>query len=35
MLGRNEEKYIDVGGLTDEQIGHVSAIISELSRSNY
>ena len=29
MLDRNEEQYIDVGGLTDEQIGHVSAIISE------
>lgn len=35
MLGRNEELYIDVGELTDEQIGHVSAIISDLSRSDY
>ena len=34
VLGRNEKNYIDVSGLTDEQISHISLIVSDLSRLN-
>jgi transcriptional regulator with XRE-family HTH domain len=32
LLGRIEEKTIDVSALTDEQIDHVSLIVSDLSK---
>ena len=32
LLGRTEEKTIDVSDLTDEQIGHISLIVSDLSK---
>ena len=34
VLGRTEITYIDVSGLTDEQISHISLIVSDLSRLN-
>ena len=34
VLGRNEKTYIDVSGLTDEQISHISLIVSDLSLLN-
>lgn len=34
LLGRIEEKTIDVSALTDEQIDHVSLIVSDLSKIN-
>ena len=34
VLGRNEKTYIDVSGLTDEQISHISLIVSDLSKLN-
>ena len=30
ILGRNEKSYIDVTGLTNEQIGHISLIVSDM-----
>jgi len=30
ILGRNEKPYIDVSGLTDEQISHISLIVNDL-----
>ena len=32
VLGRNEKKYLDVSGLSDEQISHISLIVSDISR---
>ena len=32
ILGRNERTYIDVTGLSDEQISHISLIVSDISR---
>ena len=34
VLGRNEKKYLDASGLTDEQISHVSLIVSDISKLN-
>ena len=34
VLGRNEKTYIDVSGLTDEQISHISLIVSDISKLN-
>ena len=34
VLGRNEKTYIDVSGLTDEQISHISLIVSDFSKLN-
>ena len=34
VLGRNEKTYIDVSGLTDEQISHISLIVSDMSLLN-
>ena len=34
ILGRNERPYIDVTGLTDEQISHISLIVSDMSKLN-
>ncbi|MBO5090930.1 MAG: helix-turn-helix transcriptional regulator [Clostridia bacterium] len=34
VLGRNEKTYIDVSGLTDEQISHISLIVSDMSKLN-
>lgn len=34
MLGRCEKAYIDASGLTDEQVSHLSLIVSDLSRLN-
>ena len=34
ILGRNEKAYIDVDGLSDEQIIHISLIVSDMSRLN-
>lgn len=34
VLGRNEKTYIDVTGLTDEQISHISLIVSDMSMLN-
>lgn len=34
VLGRNEKKYIDVSALTDEQVSHISLIISDMSILN-
>ena len=34
ILGRNEKKHLDVSGLTDEQISHVSLIVSDISKLN-
>ena len=33
LLGRKEEKTIDVTGLTNEQIAHISLIIGDLTNS--
>ena len=32
VLGRNEKQYIDVSGLSDEQIAHISLIVSDLTK---
>jgi DNA-binding XRE family transcriptional regulator len=32
VLGRNENKYLDVSRLSDEQISHISLIISDMSK---
>ena len=32
ILGRNERTYIDVTGLSDEQISHISLIVSDISQ---
>ena len=32
ILGRNERTYIDVTGLNDEQISHISLIVSDISQ---
>lgn len=34
VLGREGRACIDVSGLTDEQIGHISLIISDISKLN-
>ena len=34
VLGRNEKTHIDVSGLSDEQISHISLIVSDLSKLN-
>ncbi len=34
LLGRCDRAYIDVSSLTDEQIGHISLIIKDLSSLN-
>ena len=34
VLGRNEKTYIDVSGLTDEQISHISLIVSDIAKLN-
>lgn len=34
LLGLNECKYIEISGLTDTQISHVSAIIEDIQKSN-
>ena len=34
MLGRDEKSYIDVSGLTDKQISHVSLIVSDMTMLN-
>ena len=34
VLGRNEKTYIDVSGLTTEQISHISLIVSDISKLN-
>ena len=34
ILGRNERTYIDVTGLSDEQISHISLIVSDISKLN-
>lgn len=34
ILGRNERTYIDVTGLSDEQISHISLIVSDMSKFN-
>jgi len=34
VLGRNEKKYLDVSGLTDEQISHISLIVSDITKLN-
>lgn len=34
LLGLNECKYIEISGLTDTQISHVSAIIEDIQNSN-
>ena len=32
MIGRSERSYLDVSGLSEEQIGHISLFISDLKR---
>ena len=34
VLGRNEKKYLDVSVLTDEQISHISLIVSDIAKLN-
>lgn len=34
MLGRNVNTYIDASGLSDEQVGHISLIISDIKQRN-
>ena len=34
ILGRSEKSYIDVSGLTDEQISHIALIVSDFSNLN-
>ena len=34
ILGRDENVYLKVNGLTDEQISHISLIISDISELN-
>ena len=34
VLGRNDKTYINVSGLTDEQISHISLIVSDISKLN-
>ena len=34
ILGRNERTYIDVTGLSDEQISHISLIVSDITELN-
>lgn len=34
ILGRDENMYLKVNGLTDEQISHISLIISDISELN-
>lgn len=35
LLGRNEKSYIDVSSLTDEQISHISLIVSDMAKLNH
>lgn len=32
LLGLNQQKYIEVSGLTDQQLAHVTAIINDIQR---
>ena len=32
VLGRNEKQHIDVSGLSDEQIAHISLIVSDFTK---
>ena len=34
LLGRGEKTFVDVSGLTDEQISHISLIIGDMSKLN-
>lgn len=34
ILGRNEKVYIDASGLSDEQISHISLIVTDLAKLN-
>lgn len=34
ILGRSEKTYIDVTGLTEQQLSHISLIISDISELN-
>ena len=34
ILGRDGKTYIDVSGLSDEQISHISLIVSDMSKLN-
>ncbi len=34
ILGREEKNYMDVSGLSNEQISHISLIVSDLAESN-
>lgn len=34
LLGRSDKTYIDVTGLTDEQISHISLIVSDMTKLN-
>lgn len=34
LLGRSEKSFIDVSGLTDEQICHLGMIVSDLAQLN-
>ena len=34
VLGRNEKTYLDVSELTDEQISHISLIVTDMSLLN-
>lgn len=34
VLGRTEKTYLDVSGLSDEQISHISLIVSDMSKLN-
>ena len=34
LLGRSDKTYIDVTGLTDEQISHISLIVSDVTKLN-
>lgn len=34
ILGRSEKAYLDVTGLTEQQLSHISLIISDISKLN-
>ena len=34
ILGRHEKSWVDVSGLTSEQIGHISLIVSDMAYLN-
>ncbi|MBQ8858333.1 MAG: helix-turn-helix transcriptional regulator [Clostridia bacterium] len=33
VIGRNERSFLDVSDLSDEQIGHLALLVSDLSKS--